>query len=59
MNINGSEIEDSSRVDTKKYDWTQVKLSKRRWEKRPNLTDTMNRKVTDELEEHIKEKYRG
>ena len=58
-NMDGSEVIDSSRVEAKNYDWTQVKLPRRRWEQRPNLTDTMNTKVTEELEEHIKEKYRG
>ena len=57
--MDGSQIIDSSRREDNKYDWTQVKLPRWRWEQRPNLTDTMNQKVTEELENHIQENYRG
>ena len=50
--------QETSGVDLKKYDWTQVK-SVRKWKgPRPILSESMNEKVNEGLEKHIEDKYR-
>ena len=46
-------------MEPQSYDWTKVKLPRRRWEARPNLTDTMEHKVTEDLNQHFMDKYGG
>ena len=49
-----------TKTEPHKYDWTKVKLPRSRWEtKRPAMSATMDSKVTNELEKHIDENYRG
>ena len=45
--------------ENQKYDWTKVKLPKRRWETRPSLSNTMENHVYEDLEKHIEDRYRG
>ena len=41
------------------WDWVGVKIPRRRWEKKPILSETMDEKVSEEYERHIQDKYRG
>ena len=49
----------SSRSDPQPFDWTTVKLPRRRKENRPQLSETMNNDVEQKLQEHIETKYTG
>ena len=50
---------ETTRIENQPFDWTKVKLPKRRWEKRPRLSDTTNEAVNEELVKHIEEEYNG
>ena len=55
----GNEDKDTTRLENQPIDWTEVVLPKRRWEKRPSLSDTLNEKVNVDLAKQFEEKYRG
>ena len=59
MEGNPIEDKDSNRLENQPIDWTVVKFPKRHYIPRPSLTDTMDEKVTEDLEKHIEDKYRG
>ena len=57
---NPEEVDNSSsRLEDHPLDFVPVKMPKRRWEKRPVLTETMDEHVAEQLNKHIEEKYRG
>ena len=49
----------SKRMEPQPINWTLVKFPKKRNGPRPNLTDTMEEKVTEDLNKHLEGKYRG
>ena len=55
----GNEDKDSTRIESQPIDWTEVVLPKRRWEKRPALSETLNDKVNEDLAKQFEEKYRS
>ena len=58
-NVNVEDENSASRVDNNMYNWTEVKLQRRRWETRPSLSQTMETKVNEDLEKHFETKYRN
>ena len=47
----------AARMEHQHLDWAEVKLPKRRWEKRPTMSDTMDQHVKQDLIQHMEEKY--
>ena len=48
---------ESFRTEKQPFDWTKVKMPRRRWETRPTLSESVNEKANEDLEKHFQEKY--
>ena len=59
IDMEGNEETETTRNEIQPIDWVKVKLPRRKYALRPSLTDTMNKRVTQELEKHITERYKG
>ena len=44
-----------SRTEPQPMDWAKVKINKNKWQKRPELSQSMNQKVSDNLEKFVEE----
>ena len=59
IDMEGNEELETTRKEKQPMDWTKVKFPRKKREQRPNLTETMNEKVTEELNKHVEDNYRG
>ena len=56
--MDGNEELETTRKERQPMDWTTVKFPRKKREKRPVLTETMNDMVTEELNKHVETNYR-
>ena len=50
---------ETTRVENQPLDWVKVKIPRRRWETRPQLSQSINEKVNNDLIKHMEDKYKG
>ena len=58
IDMDGNKGEDISRTEPQPLDWAEVVLPRRNRGPRPNLSESMNSKVNEELRKHVEEKYK-
>ena len=59
MDGNPTQPNDTSGMEPKNIDWTTVKFPRKRLGTRPDLSQTMETRVTGDLNKHLDDNYRG
>ena len=59
IDLEGNTQLETTRADQQPIDWAKVVVPRKKRAQRPAMSATMNEHVTDQLNKHVEEKYRG